>query len=249
MAGHSHWAGIKHKKGLADKKRGKLFGKLSRAIIVAAQAGGGDPDSNLTLRYAIDRARKASMPKDNIERAIQKGCGADGDDNFIEIVYEGYGAAGVAVLCVALTDNRNRTAGAVRKIFEVAGGNLGSTGCVSWMFELKGLFTVSKSVADEETLFELALEAGADDVQDDGEVFRVTCSVESYQGVLNALQAAEIATEVSEIAHVPQSTVDLDVSNGKKVLNLLEALEDQDDMQSVTANFNIPDEILAEVAG
>ena len=148
-----------------------------------------------------------------------------------------------------MTDNRNRTAGEVRKIFEVAGGNLGSTGCVSWMFELKGLFTVSKSVADEETLFELALEAGADDVQDDGEVFRVTCSVESYQGVLNALQAAEIATEVSEIAHVPQSTVDLDVSNGKKVLNLLEALEDQDDMQSVTANFNIPDEILAEVAG
>jgi YebC/PmpR family DNA-binding regulatory protein len=249
MAGHSHWAGIKHKKGLADKKRGKLFGKLSRAIIVAAQAGGGDPDANLSLRYAIDRARKSSMPKDNIERAIQKGSGADGGANFIEIVYEGYGAAGVAVLCVALTDNRNRTAGEVRKIFEVAGGNLGSTGCVSWMFQRKGLFTVERSRVDEETLFEVALEAGADDVEEEGEVFQVTSSVESYLGVLDALKEAGIETEVSELAHIPQSTVNLDASNSKQVLNLLEALEDQDDMQSVTANFDIPDEILAEVAG
>ena len=159
MAGHSHWAGIKHKKGLADKKRGKLFGKLSRAIIVAAQSGGGDPDSNLSLRYAIERARKSSMPKDNIERAIQKGCGDAGAAIFTEIVYEGYGGAGVAVLCVALTDNRNRTAGEVRKIFEVAGGNLGSTGCVSWMFDRKGLFTVDKTSVEEETLFELVLES------------------------------------------------------------------------------------------
>ena len=249
MAGHSHWAGIKHKKGLADKKRGKLFGKLSRAIIVAAQAGGGDPDANLTLRYAIDRARKSSMPKDNIERAIQKGSGADGGANFIEIVYEGYGAAGVAVLCIALTDNRNRTAGEVRKIFEVAGGNLGSTGCVAWMFQRKGLFTVERSRVDEETLFEVALEAGADDVEEEGEVFQVTSSVESYLGVLDALKEAGIETEVSELAHIPQSTVNLDASNSKQVLNLLEALEDQDDMQSVTANFDIPDEILAEVAG
>jgi len=249
MAGHSHWAGIKHKKGLADKKRGKLFGKLSRAIIVAAQSGGGDPEANLTLRYAIERARKASMPKDNIERAIQKGCGDGGATTFTEIVYEGYGVAGVAVLCVALTDNRNRTVGEVRKIFEVAGGNLGSTGCVAWMFDRKGLFTVDKSSVDEEALFELALESGADDVEEEGEVYQVTSSVESFQGVLEALQKAEIETQVSEIAYVPQSSVDLDVSNGKKVLNLLEALEDQDDVQSVTANFNIPDEILAEVAG
>ena len=249
MAGHSHWAGIKHKKGLADKKRGKLFGKLSRAIIVAAQAGGGDPDANLSLRYAIDRARKSSMPKDNIERAIQKGSGADGGANFIEIVYEGYGAAGVAVLCVALTDNRNRTAGEVRKIFEVAGGNLGSSGCVAWMFQRKGLFTVERSRVDEEILFEVALEAGADDVEEEGEVFQVTSSVESYLGVLDALKEAGIETEVSELTHIPQSTVNLDASNSKQVLNLLEALEDQDDMQSVTANFDIPDEILAEVAG
>ena len=249
MAGHSHWAGIKHKKGLADKKRGKLFGKLSRAIIVAAQAGGGDPDANLTLRYAIDRARKSNMPKDNIERAIQKGCGTDGADNFTEIVYEGYGAAGVAVLCVALTDNRNRTAGEVRKIFEVAGGNLGSTGCVAWMFDRKGLFTIDKSIVDEETLFELALEAGADDVVDLGGMYQLRSSIESYLGVLDALREAEIEIEVSEMAHVPQTTVELDVSSSRKVLNLLEALEDQDDMQSVTANFDIPDEIMVEVVG
>jgi len=249
MAGHSHWAGIKHKKGLADKKRGKLFGKLSRAIIVAAQAGGGDPDANLSLRYAIDRARKSSMPKDNIERAIQKGCGSDGGASFTEIVYEGYGAAGVAVLCVALTDNRNRTAGEVRKIFEVAGGNLGSTGCVAWMFQRKGLFTVEKSSVDEESLFEVALEAGADDVEEEGEVYQVTSSVEDYLTVLDALKEAGIETEVAELAHIPQTTVNLDASNSKQVLNLLEALEDQDDMQSVTANFEIPAEILAEVAG
>ena len=153
------------------------------------------------------------------------------------------------MLCVALTDTRNRTAGEVRKIFEVAGGNLGSTGCVSWMFDRKGLFTVDKTSVEEETLFELALESGADDVEDEGEVFQITSSVESFQGILEALQEAEIETEISELPHIPQHTVDLDASNGKKVLNLLEALEDQDDVQSVTANFNIPDEILAEVAG
>ena len=155
----------------------------------------------------------------------------------------------MAVLCVALTDNRNRTAGEVRKIFEVAGGNLGSSGCVAWMFQRKGLFTVERSRVDEEILFEVALEAGADDVEEEGEVFQVTSSVESYLGVLDALKEAGIETEVSELAHIPQSTVNLDASNSKQVLNLLEALEDQDDMQSVTANFDIPDEILAEVAG
>ncbi|MFP6768994.1 MAG: YebC/PmpR family DNA-binding transcriptional regulator [Planctomycetaceae bacterium] len=249
MAGHSHWAGIKHKKGVADKKRGKLFGKLSRAIIVAAQQGGGDPDMNLTLRYAIDRARKASMPKDNIDRAVQKGCGEAGGVEFTEILYEGYGVGGVAVMCEALTDNRNRTAGEVRKIFEVAGGNLGSSGCVAWLFQRKGLFTVASDAVDEDSLMELALEAGADDIEDQGEVFQVTSPPEAFQSVAEVLQEANVETQVSEIARVPMSTVDLDASNGRRVLNLLEELEDQDDMQSVTANFNIPDEILAEVTG
>ncbi len=249
MAGHSHWAGIKHKKGVADKKRGKLFGKLSRAIIVAAQQGGGDPEMNLALRYAIDRARKASMPKDNIDRAVQKGCGESGGVEFIEIVYEGYGVGGVAVMCEVLTDNRNRTAGEVRKIFEIGGGNLGSTGCVAWIFQRKGLFTVATEDVDEDFLMELALEAGADDIEDLGEVFEVTSPVEAFQSVVEALREASVETRVSEITQVPMSTVDLDASNGRRVLNLLEALEDQDDMQSVTANFNIPDEILAEVTG
>ncbi len=249
MAGHSQFKNIMYRKGAQDAKRSKLFSKLAREIQVAARTGMPDPELNPRLRAAIMAARAANMPKDNIERAIQKGCGDAGAAIFTEIVYEGYGVAGVAVLCVALTDNRNRTAGEVRKIFEVAGGNLGSTGCVSWMFDRKGLFTVDKTSVEEETLFELALESGADDVEDEGEVFQITSSVESFQGILEALQEAEIETEISEITHIPQNTVDLDASNGKKVLNLLEALEDQDDVQSVTANFNIPDEILAEVAG
>jgi len=247
MAGHSHWANIAAKKGVADKKRGKLFGKLSRAIIVAAQHGGGDPVTNLTLRYAIDKARKASMPKDNIDRAIKKGCGELSGENFEELVYEGYGVAGVAVLCDILTENRNRTAGEVRKIFEVHGGNLGSTGCVAWMFERKGLFLIPAENVEEDELFEIALEAGADDVSANGDVFEVTCSVDAFQQVSDEFENKQIPTNVAEISRIPETTVDLGVEDGKKVLKLMEALEDHDDVQSVTANFNIPDDIMAEV--
>ncbi len=249
MAGHSHWAGIKHKKGAADKKRGALFGKLSRAIIVAAQNGGGDPAMNLTLRYAIDRARKASMPKDNIDRAIKKGCGELGDVNFVEVLYEGYGPEGVAVLCDVLTDNRNRSAGEIRKCFEVHGGNLGANGCVSWMFERKGLFLVSAENADEETLFEVALEAGAEDVKQDGPGFQITCDPAAFDDVNAALEAAKIPTEMAEIARVASSTVELDADGGRKILKLLDALEELEDVQNVTANFNIPDDVMAEVSG
>jgi len=247
MAGHSHWANIAAKKGAADKKRGKLFGKLSRAIIVAAQHGGSDPATNLALRYAIDKARKASMPKDNIERAIKKGCGETGGEQYEEIVYEGYGPGGTAVLCDILTENRNRTAGEVRKIFEVNGGNLGSTGCVAWMFERKGLFTITSQNVDEDRLFEIALEAGADDVKFSGDLFEVICAPEVFQQVSQALEAAKISADISEISRIPSSTVDLDAADGRRVLKLMEALEDQDDVQHVTANFNIPDEVLAEV--
>src|SRR5579863_7305844 len=165
MAGHSHWANIAIKKGIADKKKGKLFGKLSRAIIVAAQHGGDDPSANLALRYAIDKARKQSMPKDNIERAIKKGCGGGSLESYSEAVYEGYGPGGVAVLCDILTENRNRTAGEIRKTFEIHGGNLGATNCVAWMFERKGLFFVPAAHVNEESLYEVALDAGADDVK------------------------------------------------------------------------------------
>ena len=247
MAGHSHWANIAAKKGVIDKKRGKLFGKLSRAIIVAAQHGGGDPAMNLALRYAIDKARKASMPKENIDRAVKKGCGELTGEKFEELIYEGYGAAGVAVLCDILTENRNRTAGEIRKIFEVHSGNLGSTGCVAWMFERKGLFLVPTDNVIEDELFEIALEAGADDVSANGDVFEVTCSVESFQQVTEEFENRKIPTNLAEISRIPANTVDLGVNDGKKVLKLMEALEDHDDVQSVTANFNIPDEIMAEV--
>lgn len=247
MAGHSHWANIAHKKGAADKKRGKLFGKLSRAIIVAAQAGGGDPVTNLTLRYAIDKAKQASMPKDNIERAIKKGTGEGDVENYEEVVYEGYGPDGVAVLCDILTENRNRTAGEIRKIFEVHGGNLGSTNCVAFLFERKGLFTVPAENIGEDRLFEVALEAGADDIKREGDTFEVTCAVEAFQDVRDALESGKVPTNVAELARIPATTVDLDADSGRKVLKLLEALEDQDDVQSVTANYNIPDEIMEEV--
>lgn len=247
MAGHSHWANISAKKGVVDKKRGKLFGKLSRAIIVAAQHGGGDPVMNLALRYAIDKARKASMPKENIDRAVKKGCGELSGENFEELVYEGYGSAGVAVLCDILTENRNRTAGEVRKIFEVHGGNLGSTGCVAWMFERKGLFLVPADAIEEDELFEVALEVGADDVAANGDVYEVTCSIDAFQQVSEEFEKRNIPTNLAELSRIPDTTVDLGVEDGKKVLKLMEALEDHDDVQSVTANFNIPDDIMAEV--
>jgi YebC/PmpR family DNA-binding regulatory protein len=249
MAGHSHWANIAAKKGVADKKRGKLFGKLSRAIIVAAQSGGGDPVMNLKLRYAIDKARKASMPKDNIDRAVKKGCGEGSTEQYEDLVYEGYGANGVAVLCDALTENRNRTGGEIRRIFEVHNGNLAGSGSVSWMFERKGLFMVPQKHVEEDKLFELAIEAGADDVKKSGDAFEVTTSIETFQDVTKIFEENQIPTDVSELARIPTTTVDLDAAGGKKVLKLMETLEDQDDVQSVTANFNIPDEIMEELAG
>lgn len=248
MAGHSHWANIAAKKSRIDKKRGKLFGKLSRAIIVAAQHGGGDPAMNLALRYAIDKARKASMPMDNIERAIKKGCGESDGEQYMELVYEGYGPDGVAVLCDILTENRNRTAGEVRKIFEVHGGNLGSTGCVAWMFERKGLFILPDNDIDEEQLFEVALEAGAEDVNHTGDAYEIHTSPDDFQAVADALEAAGYNTDVAEIARLPSTTVDLDAEAGARVLKLMDALEDNEDVQSVTANFNIPDEVMQEVA-
>jgi YebC/PmpR family DNA-binding regulatory protein len=248
MAGHSHWANIAIKKGIADKRKGKLFGKLSRAIIVAAAHGGPDPASNLALRYAIDKARKQSMPKDNIERAIKKGAGTGSQEAYAEVVYEGYGPGGVAVLCDILTENRNRTAGEIRRIFEVHGGNLGSVGCVAWMFERKGVFLVPRRHVDEDTLYACVLDAGADDVKLSADSYEITCAPEAFQRVAEALEAAKIPTDVSEIQRVPASTVDLDLATSRRILKLIEALEDQDDVQSVTANYNIPDEIMEEAA-
>ncbi|MHB1033791.1 MAG: YebC/PmpR family DNA-binding transcriptional regulator [Pirellulales bacterium] len=247
MSGHSHWAGIKHKKALVDNKRGKLWSKLAKAIIVAAKMGGGDPDANLRLRYAIDDAKAVSMPKDNIQRAIKKGTGELEGGNLDEVLYEGYGPGGVAILCDILTDNRNRTAPEIRKVFEVNDGKLGATGCVAWMFQRKGFFLVPADRADEETLTELVLDTGADDVKLVDQKFEITCEVSVYQKVVEALAAKKIEPEVSQISRIPTNTVDLDAEAARKVLKLMEKLDDHDDVQSVSANFNIPDEMMAEI--
>jgi YebC/PmpR family DNA-binding regulatory protein len=247
MAGHSHWAGIKHKKAVIDNRRGKLWSKLSKAIIVAARMGGGDPSANLRLRYAITDAKAVSMPKDTIERAIKKGTGELEGGNLEEVLYEGYGPAGVAVLCDLLTDNRNRTAPEIRKIFELAGGKLGATGCVAWMFDRKGMILIPTSEVDEDVLMELALEAGADDVRLDGENFEVLCDPDIFTQVCDAIDAAGYKTELREITRIPKDTVDLDVETGRTVLQLMNSLDDHDDVQSVAANFNIPDEAMAEI--
>jgi YebC/PmpR family DNA-binding regulatory protein len=247
MAGHSHWAGIKHKKALIDNKRGKLWSKLAKGIIVAAKAGGGDPATNLRLRYAIIDAKAGNMPKDTIDRAVKKGTGELEGVNYEEILYEGYGPSGVAVLCDILTDNRNRTAGEVRKIFEIAGGKLGATGCVAWMFDRKGLFQIPADQTDEETLMDLALEAGAEDVRRSGNSFEVICDPEAYNAVTDALEAAGLKTEVRQLTRIPKDTVDLDVESARAVLKLMDALDDHDDVQNVAANFNIPEDALAAI--
>lgn len=247
MAGHSHSANIAIRKGAQDKKRGALFGKLSRAIMVAARHGGGDPTTNLRLRYAIDKARQNSMPKDNIERAVKKGSGELEGEELSEIVYEGYGPAGVAVICDILTENRNRTAGEIRKIFELHGGNLGATNCVAWMFERKGLFVVPSRHVTEERLIDVALEAGADDVRSAGQSFEVTCDPAEFDRVTQALTEARIPSDVAEVARVCASAIELRLDDARRIVALVNALEEHEDVQTVTANYSIPDELLETV--
>jgi YebC/PmpR family DNA-binding regulatory protein len=248
MSGHSHWAGIKHKKALVDAKRGRLWSRLAKAIILAAKTGGGDPDANLRLRYAIDDAKAVSMPKENIQRAIKRGTGELDGGNLEEIMYEGYGAGGVAILCEVLTDNRNRTAGEVRKIFELSDGKLGSTGCVAWMFEKKGLFLIPASAIEEDKLMEAALEAGADDVKRVEDKFEVTCDPAIYRDVAKALADGGIEPEASDITRIAKNTVDINEPEAaQKVLKLIERLDDHDDVQNVSANFYIPDELMKAI--
>ena len=248
MSGHSHWAGIKHKKAATDAKRGKAWSKIARMIIVAAKSGGGDPAANLTLRYAIDKAKAANMPKDTIEKAIKKGTGDLEGVNFEEILYEGYGPKGVAVMVEALTDNRNRTGPELKRTFEKHGGSLGTSGCVSWMFSKKGLITVSTDNIDEDQLLEIALGAGADDMQNVGNVFEITCDPNSYEELKRTLQEKEIAIEMAEISMMPQNTIEInDEHTAKKIISLMDAFEDHDDVQNTYANFDIPDEIINSV--
>ena len=251
MSGHSKWSSIKHKKGAADAKRGKLFSKLSRAIIVAAKEGGPDPAGNLALQNAIEKAKSYSMPKDNIERAIAKGAGEGTDgSNFETVVYEGYGPDGVAVLVEALTDNRNRTASDVRHLFTKHGGNLGTTGAVAWQFERRGVVMVEAEGVDEDELTLAAAEGGADDVEQDGSVYQVSAPPEALSAVRGALEEAGFAIESAELAMVPKATVAVaDESSARKLMRLIDALEELDDVQDVFANFDIPEQVLEAVAG
>jgi len=248
MSGHSHWAGIKHKKAANDAKRGKVWSKVARMIIVAAKSGGGDPAQNLTLRYAIDKAKAVNMPKDTIAKAIKKGTGELGQVNFEEVLYEGYAHGGIAVMVEALTDNRNRTGPEIKKVFETRGGSLGTSGCVNWMFIKKGLITVNTSDVDENKLLEIALSSGADDMITTGDVFELTCQPGDYEQLNKALQENNISTQVAEISMVPQNNVPInDLNSAQKIIGLMEALEDHDDVQNVYSNFDIPDEIMSQL--
>jgi YebC/PmpR family DNA-binding regulatory protein len=249
MSGHSHWAGIKHKKAANDAKRGKAWSKVARMIIVAAKNGGGDPSANLSLRYAIDKAKAVNMPKDTIEKAIKKGTGDIEGVNFEEVLYEGYGPSGVAIMVDALTDNRNRTTPEIKRIFEKHGGSLGTTGCVNWMFSQKGLITVATDSVDEEQLLEIALGAGANDMQTLGDVYEITCEPSAYDELKKTLQEKVIPTEVAEISMVPQTTIDInDEHTAGRIISLMEAFEDHDDVQNAYANFDIPDEIMNKIS-
>jgi YebC/PmpR family DNA-binding regulatory protein len=251
MSGHSKWSSIKHKKGAVDAKRGKLFSKLSRAIIVAAREGGPDPEANATLAAAIQKARDNSMPKDNIERAIARGAGdgSEGDAAYETVTYEGYGPAGVAVFVEALTDNRNRTASEVRHVFTKNDGNLGTSGAVAWLFERKGVILVDADAVDEETLTLAAADAGAEDVTVEGSSLQVTCAPEDLAAVRDALEAAGLPIESAELTMLPKTTVGIgDEGTAKKLLRLMDALEESDDVQAVYANFDIPEGILEAVA-
>ena len=250
MSGHSKWSTIKHKKGAADAKRGKLFTKLSKAIIVAAKEGGPDPAANLSLQNAVEKAKSYSMPKDTIERAIARGAGTDADAAAYEtIVYEGYGPDGVAVLVEALTDNRNRTASDVRHTFAKHGGNLGTTGAVAWLFERRGVVLVDADSVDEDELTLAAAEGGADDVELDGTVFQVSSAPESLSAVRDAIEAAGIEVQSAELTMIPKTTVEVaEEAAAKKLIRLIEELEDNDDVQDVSANFDIPELILEAVS-
>jgi len=246
MSGHSKWSTIKHKKGALDAKRGKLFSKLAKLIINAARQAGGDPDMNLPLRYAIDKAKAANMTKDTIDRAIKKGTGELEGAQLEELVYEGYGPGGVALMIEILTDNRNRTAPEVRKLLENRGGSLGSTNCVAWMFSSKGVFIIDAATVEEDNLMEVVLDAGADDLETEDDVFRVTCEPTAFETVRKALEAAEIKTDLAEIQRVPSQSVKVERDKAKKVLDLLAAIEDHDDVQNVYSNFDMDEDVMEE---
>ena len=249
MSGHSKWSTIKRKKGAVDAKRGKMFTKLIKEIMVAAKMGGGDPSGNPRLRSAILAAKAINMPKDNIDRGIKKGTGGMEGVIYEEIRYEGYGPSGVAVLVDCMTDNRNRTVSEVRYAFSKSGGNMGESGCVGFMFDKKGVIMVDKATTTEEKLMELALDSGAEDVVEEDDFFKVTTSPTDFNAVSEALEKAGIAMESASIDMIPQTTVDItDEKVARRVMNMIDTLEDNDDVQNVYANFDIPDELMESIS-
>jgi YebC/PmpR family DNA-binding regulatory protein len=248
MSGHSKWSTIKHKKAAKDARRGKLFTKLIKEITVAARTGGGDINANPRLRTAVLTARGNSMPGENIDRAIKKGTGELEGVTYEEIQYEGYGPGGAAILAQVLTDNRNRTVSEIRKLFTKHGGNMGETGCVAWMFDKKGLITIEKSQVDEDRLMGWVLEAGGEDVKDEGDIFAVVTQPEDFEKVKEKLEHEKLTLASAQVTMVPKNTVDIDEKHAEQILKLTEELEDHDDVQSVSANFNIPDELMEKAS-
>lgn len=248
MAGHSHWAGIKHRKAVVDARKGKLFSKIARDIMVAARDGGGDPESNLRLKYALEKAREVNMPKENIERAIKKGLGELPGESLESVNYEGYALGGVAILVESLTDNRNRTTSEVRKLFEKFGGKLGEAGCVSWLFQVKGLITVPVQSIEEDELLEIALELGVEDLETRETFYEIRTEPEDFIRVRNALKEREVEMDVAEVTKIPVSTVQVDDQEGRKVLGLIEALDEHDDIQQVYSNFEVSEQLITELS-
>lgn len=248
MSGHSKWASIKHKKAAADSQRGKVFTKIIKEITTAARVGGGKPDANPRLRVAIEKARGANMPADNIDRAIKKGTGELPGVSYEEITYEGYGPAGVAILVELMTDNKNRASADIRNIFSKKGGNLAGSGSVNWMFQKKGFIVVNKSQSDEEKLMSIVLDNGGEDISPEGDTFEITTSPKDFENVKKALSDKKISTESAEITMIPTSTVKItEKSHAQQLLALIEALEENDDVQEVYANFDISDELLKTI--
>lgn len=248
MSGHSKWHSIKHKKGLADAKRGQAFTKLIRELTTAARNGGGDPNANPRLRLAMEKAREANMPKDNVEKAIKRGTGELEGVTYEEVTYEAYGPGGVAVIIEALTDNKNRTTAEIRNILSKKGGNMAGAGATAWIFHKKGYILVEKSAADEERLMTIALDAGAEDLRSDGSQYEITTDPKVFDTVKNALVTAKVPVQSAEITMLPTSTVRVEGADAKGCLALVETLEEHEDVQHVYANFDVPDEILAESA-
>lgn len=246
MAGHSKWKNIQHRKGRQDIKRGKMFTKVTKEIILAAKSGG-DPDMNARLRAAIDAAKAVNLPKDKIDTAIKKGTGELAAEALEEIMYEGYGPGGVAVLIEAVTDNKNRTVADVRHILSKNGGSMGAAGCVAWMFDRKGVFAFDKEQYSEDQILEVGLEAGVEDVLDDDDSWQVQCAVEDFQAARDAFEAAGFRFLSAELNRIPQNTVAVDVETGRKMLRLYDALDENDDVQNIYANFDLPEELLGEL--